>query len=57
MPNCLGKEAFTFVNLAIWKAKLDEIEEVSVQMYAKKEAKIDAASVRQERRTTPDASM
>ncbi len=48
-----------FVNLALWKAKLDEIavEEGSVQIYAKKEAKIDAASVLQERRTTPDASM
>lgn len=44
-------------SLALWKAKLDEIEEVSVQIYAKKEAKIDAASVLQERRTTPDASM
>lgn len=44
-------------SLALWKAKLDEIEEVSVQIYAKKEAKIDAASVLQERITTPDASM
>ena len=49
------KEALTLLELALWKAKLDEIE-CSLEPEAKK-AKIDAESARGERRITSGASM
>ena len=45
------KEGTTLLELALWKAKLDEKEESSEEGKAKK-AKVDAESARKERRIT-----
>eukprot|EP00984_Skeletonema_dohrnii_P003031 scaffold1017_cov95-Skeletonema_dohrnii-CCMP3373.AAC.5 len=50
------KEAVTLLELALWKAKLDEKEDNFEEGRAKK-AKIDAESARRERRITCGADM
>eukprot|EP00984_Skeletonema_dohrnii_P037635 scaffold39895_cov155-Skeletonema_dohrnii-CCMP3373.AAC.2 len=52
----LLKEATTLLELAIWKAKLDEKEDCSIEGRAKK-AKIDTAGARNERRITSGANI
>ena len=56
--NTLLKEATTLLELALWKAKLDEDKnkEDTLQVKTKK-AKIDVNSARQERRITCGASI
>ena len=56
--NQLLKENMTQVELAVWKAKLDEKEEdnSNVMVQAKK-ARIDVESARKERRITSGASI
>eukprot|EP00985_Skeletonema_marinoi_P019908 scaffold11593_cov129-Skeletonema_marinoi.AAC.2 len=46
------KEALTLLELALWKAKLDEKEENFAEGGTKKKAKVDAESVRKEKRVT-----
>jgi len=50
------KEAVSLLELALWKAKLDEMEESSAEGRAKK-AKIDVGSARKEKRITCGADM
>eukprot|EP00986_Skeletonema_menzelii_P020361 scaffold30961_cov217-Skeletonema_menzelii.AAC.3 len=50
------KEGITLLELALWKAKLDEKEESSVERKTKK-VKVDAESARKERRITCGASI
>eukprot|EP00986_Skeletonema_menzelii_P001552 scaffold409_cov143-Skeletonema_menzelii.AAC.1 len=50
------KEGITLLELAVWKAKLDEKEESSVERKTKK-AKVDAESARKERRITCGAGI
>jgi len=52
----LLKEATTLLELAIWKAKLDEKEDGSIEGRAKK-AKIDTAGARKERHITSGANI
>eukprot|EP00984_Skeletonema_dohrnii_P006839 scaffold2435_cov92-Skeletonema_dohrnii-CCMP3373.AAC.3 len=52
----LLKEATTLLELALWKAKLDEKEDSSIEGRAKK-AKIDTAGARNERRITSGANI
>ena len=52
----LLKEATTLLELAIWKAKLDEKEDCSIEGRAKK-AKIDTAGARINRRITSGANI
>ena len=52
----LLKEATTLLELAVWKAKLDEKEDCSIEGRAKK-AKIDTAGAREERRITSGANI
>ena len=54
--NKLLKEATTLLELAIWKAKLDEKEDCSIEGRAKK-AKIDTAGARINRRITSGANI
>ena len=51
------KEAVSLLELALWKAKLDEKEDSSAEGRAKKKAKIDVDSARKERRITCGADM
>ena len=46
------KQALTLLELALWKAKLDEKEENFAEGGTKKKAKLDAESVRKEKRVT-----
>ncbi|KAK1735013.1 hypothetical protein QTG54_014079 [Skeletonema marinoi] len=46
------KEAVTLLELALWKAKLDEKDENAAAGRTKKKAKLDAESVRKEKRIT-----
>ena len=57
--NRLLKEDMTLLELAVWKAKLDEKEEESGSLNgtAAKKAKIDMESVRKERRITSGADI
>ena len=50
------KEGITLLELALWKAKLDEKEESSVEGRTKK-AKVDADSARKEGRITCGADV
>jgi len=50
------KEAITLLELALWKAKLDEKEDTFAESRTKK-AKVDADSTRRERRVTCGAGM
>ena len=50
------KEGITLLELALWKAKLDEKEESSEEGKSKK-AKVDAESARKERRITCGADI
>ena len=50
------KEGITLLELAVWKTKLDEKEESSVERKTKK-VKVDAESARKERRITCGASI
>eukprot|EP00985_Skeletonema_marinoi_P000696 scaffold245_cov102-Skeletonema_marinoi.AAC.6 len=50
------KESVTLLELALWKAKLGEKEEKSVEERAKK-SKVDVESARKERRITCGADM
>ena len=52
----LLKEATTLLELALWKAKLDEKEDCSIEGRAKK-AKFDTAGTRNERRITSGANI
>jgi hypothetical protein len=52
----LLKEATKLLELAVWKAKLDEKEDCSIEGRAKK-AKIDTAGAREERRITSGANI
>jgi len=52
----LLKEATTLLELAIWKAKLDEKEDCSIEGRAKK-AKVDVKSIRKEKRITSGADI
>ena len=54
--NKLLKEDTTVLELALWKAKLDEKEDCSIEGRAKK-AKIDTAGARNERRITSGANI
>jgi len=54
--NKLLREATTVLELALWKAKLDEKEDCSIEGKAKK-AKIDTAGARNERRITSGANI
>ena len=53
--NRLLKEFMTLIELAVWKAKLDEKEEDSTQRVQRKRAKIDEDSMRKEKRITSGA--
>eukprot|EP00985_Skeletonema_marinoi_P008220 scaffold3680_cov80-Skeletonema_marinoi.AAC.1 len=46
------KQAVTLLELALWKAKLDEKEEHSAEGKTKKKAKLDSESVRKKKRVT-----
>jgi len=51
------EEAVTLLELALWKAKLDEKDENSAEGRTNKKAKLDAESVRTEKRITCGADM
>eukprot|EP00984_Skeletonema_dohrnii_P000302 scaffold96_cov77-Skeletonema_dohrnii-CCMP3373.AAC.7 len=51
------KEAVTLLELALWKAKLAEMDENFAEGGTKKKAKVDAESVRKEKRVTCGADM
>eukprot|EP00984_Skeletonema_dohrnii_P024639 scaffold13789_cov143-Skeletonema_dohrnii-CCMP3373.AAC.1 len=53
----LLKEATTLLELALWKAKLDEKEDCSIEGRAKKATKFDTAGTRNERRITSGANI
>ena len=55
--NALLKEASTLLELALWKAKLDEDKVEDLLKVMSKKAKIDNESTRQERRVIYGASM
>jgi hypothetical protein len=55
--NRLLKEDMTLLELALWKAKLDESESDALDGKAAKNAKIDVESMRKERRITSGASI
>jgi hypothetical protein len=55
--NRLLKEAMTQLELAVWKAKLDEVMAHSLEAQPAKKAKIDTESVRIERRITSGAKI
>ena len=55
--NALLKEASTLLELALWKAKLDEDKVEDLLKVMSKKAKIDNESARQERRVIYGASM
>ena len=55
--NRLLNEHMTLLELAVWKAKLDEKEEDSAQNVQAKRAKIDEESIRKEKRITSGADI
>ena len=55
--NRLLKEGMTLLELAIWKAKLDEKEDRSIGEGRAKKAKIDTANARKEQRITSGADI
>ena len=55
--NSLLKEHMTQLELAVWKAKLDEKEENSTQRVQAKRAKIEVSSMRKEKRITSGADI
>eukprot|EP00984_Skeletonema_dohrnii_P023033 scaffold12159_cov86-Skeletonema_dohrnii-CCMP3373.AAC.3 len=55
--NRLLKEHMTQLELALWKAKLDEKEDVSLETQPSKRAKLDIKSTRKEKRITSRANI
>jgi hypothetical protein len=55
--NRLLKEATTLLELAVWKAKLDEVTAHSLEVQPAKKAKVDMENARKERRIVSGADI